>query len=221
MLFPSAASAQTDSDDIDAILGLEPAPQAPGPTAPANAVPTLGNTNAPETYVVRYGDTLWDLCARFLNNPWYWPKIWSYNGGLDNPHWIRPGTVLRFYPQSDEAPVVVVSVPEDGNVNPAGENGAGLDIDDNTFLDAPQARPGSTRGPVQDINMSDFELQTGEEPALGFEPLPLFEAAEGMTERLERIPDSNVTKRRVTVFVEDEIPLQAGTLKMLLAMQLS
>ena len=72
--FPSAASAQTDSDDIDAILGLEPAPQAPGPTAPANAVPTLGNTNAPETYVVRYGDTLWDLCARFLNNPWYWPK---------------------------------------------------------------------------------------------------------------------------------------------------
>ena len=107
----------------------------------------------------------------------------------------------------------MVSVPEDGNVNPAGENGAGLDIDNNTFLDAPQARPGSTRGPVQDINMSDFELQTGEEPALGFEPLPLFEAAEGMTERLERIPDSNVTKEELQFFVEDEIPLQAGTLK--------
>jgi hypothetical protein len=60
---------------------------------------------APESYTVQRGDTLWNLSQRFLNNPWYWPKIWSYNPQLDNPNWIRPGTVLRFYP--GEAPVEV------------------------------------------------------------------------------------------------------------------
>lgn len=61
-------------------------------------------TSAPETYTVRPGDTLWTLSQRFLNNPWYWPRIWSYNQELDNPNWIYPGRQIRFYPGS-EAPV--------------------------------------------------------------------------------------------------------------------
>lgn len=63
--------------------------------------------NAPEVYVVQPGDTLWDLSERFLNNPWYWPRIWSYNPNLTNPNWIQPGTRIRFYPGGAEAPVEV------------------------------------------------------------------------------------------------------------------
>lgn len=63
--------------------------------------------NAPETYTVKPGDTLWGLSQRFLNNAWYWPRIWSYNPQLDNPNWIYPGNVIRFYPGPDEAPVEV------------------------------------------------------------------------------------------------------------------
>lgn len=59
---------------------------------------------APESYVVQPGDTLWNLSQRFLNNPWYWPKIWSYNPDFDNPNWIRPGSQVRFY--GGTAPVV-------------------------------------------------------------------------------------------------------------------
>jgi hypothetical protein len=69
-----------------------------------------GAVPPPDTYTVRPGDTLWDLSGRFLNNPWYWPKIWSYNPEIANPHWIYPGNVLKFYPSAEEAPARVEPV---------------------------------------------------------------------------------------------------------------
>lgn len=62
---------------------------------------------APTEYTVQDGDTLWDLCKRFLNNPWYWPKIWSYNPEIENPHWIYPGNRVRFYPGAGALPAEV------------------------------------------------------------------------------------------------------------------
>ncbi|HEY7724218.1 MAG TPA: LysM peptidoglycan-binding domain-containing protein [Anaeromyxobacteraceae bacterium] len=74
--------------------------------------PSPGAVPPPDTYTVRPGDTLWDLSGRFLNNPWYWPKVWSYNPELTNPHWIYPGNLLRFFPATEEAPArVEVAVP--------------------------------------------------------------------------------------------------------------
>ncbi|MBI5490189.1 MAG: LysM peptidoglycan-binding domain-containing protein [Deltaproteobacteria bacterium] len=48
-----------------------------------------------ERYVVRPGDTLWDICSAQLANPWLWPEVWSLNQEITNPHWIYPGQVLR------------------------------------------------------------------------------------------------------------------------------
>src|SRR6267142_1923456 len=53
---------------------------------------------APDEYTIQKGDTLWDLSQKFLNNPWYWPKIWSLNPSIENPHWIYPGNKLRIVP---------------------------------------------------------------------------------------------------------------------------
>ena len=53
----------------------------------------------PELHVVRRGDTLWDICFLYFNDPWQWPKIWSYNAQITNPHWIYPGDLVRLLPR--------------------------------------------------------------------------------------------------------------------------
>ena len=52
---------------------------------------------APLTYTVEEGDTLYDICDQLIDNSDYWPKLWSLNPDIKNPHFIEAGTKLRFY----------------------------------------------------------------------------------------------------------------------------
>ncbi len=68
----------------------------------------------PEVYVVKKGDTLWDISELFLATPWLWPQLWQANPQVDNPHLIYPGdrlylTFIDGKPRLVKKPVVKLS----------------------------------------------------------------------------------------------------------------
>ena len=52
------------------------------------------NSDVPETYIVKKGDTLWGISGMYLKEPWLWPELWDVNPQIDNPHLIFPGDEL-------------------------------------------------------------------------------------------------------------------------------
>ena len=59
-------------------------------------------------YSVKRGDTLWDISAVFLKDPWFWPEIWQINPQVENPHLIYPGDVLSLaYGANGDARVMI------------------------------------------------------------------------------------------------------------------
>jgi nucleoid-associated protein YgaU len=66
-----------------------------GPSTSTVADAVVLAPNAPGTYVVKRGDTLWGISKVFLRDPWYWPEIWQVNPQIQNPHLIYPGDTLR------------------------------------------------------------------------------------------------------------------------------
>jgi hypothetical protein len=60
---------------------------------------TLHSGPTPDLHVVRKGDTLWDISSFYFSDPWQWPKVWSYNPQITNPHWIYPGDLVRLLPR--------------------------------------------------------------------------------------------------------------------------
>ena len=48
----------------------------------------------PETYIIKKGDTLWDITEEYFKDPFQWPDIWKNNDYIINPDLIYPGNKL-------------------------------------------------------------------------------------------------------------------------------
>ncbi|WP_257456441.1 LysM peptidoglycan-binding domain-containing protein [Archangium lipolyticum] len=112
VLVPPAVWAQNAEEQEpeagDETEGSEVVDEQQPPGRPGNVVIPPGQggrESAPgEVHTVERGDTLWDLSQKYLGSPWYWPKVWSYNPEIANPHWIYPGNNVRFFPAGEEVP---------------------------------------------------------------------------------------------------------------------
>lgn len=104
-----------------------------------------------ETYTVVKDDWLFKISKRLFGSGFYYPKIWSLNTFITNPHFIEPGMILSFTTGSgSQAPEVKLGTFTDdelnstpgtiGNQNPAdlanfGEDSRPSWIDDKSNLE--------------------------------------------------------------------------------------
>ncbi|MGD9252435.1 MAG: LysM peptidoglycan-binding domain-containing protein [Holophagae bacterium] len=59
------------------------------------------------------GDTLWDLAAHYLGDPFLWPQLWERNPYIRDSHWIYPGDPLIVDLAVEQAVPVEEEVPFD------------------------------------------------------------------------------------------------------------
>lgn len=137
---------------------------APAPAAEtgklAAPAPEGGET---QTYTIQKGDTLWDLSQKFLNNPWYWPKIWSLNPYIENPHWIYPGNKLKVLGGQGGAPAQVEAAAQPPGAEP-GAIPASAAVDPNAAPPegvaeaAPDAAADDPLSPVAPVDPSSISV---------------------------------------------------------------
>lgn len=89
------------------------------PTSPPTNLKLVGDhwtpwdppTPTADSYIIKKGDTLWDLSREWFDDPFLWPQIWDENRYILDSHWIYPGDPLTV----PGRPTVVTEAPTDAS----------------------------------------------------------------------------------------------------------
>jgi len=104
--------------------------------------PPTGFPEGSNVHRVVAGDTLWDLAATYLGDPYLWPQIWERNPYIKDSHWIYPGDPIAIDVAVQELPTEVEEVfPEETvtseYVDPGGFEEAPIDEGEPSPLGSP------------------------------------------------------------------------------------
>lgn len=121
---------EEDTEEMPQISSIGDYNEFSGAPSVPGSLRVMAEGEAPEEYVVEYGDTLFDVCSQLLGEGGYWPKLWSLNNYIKNPHFIWPGMRLRFYPGDEEDPPFIEIVQDDEVVPVVDEE----DVDINSLV---------------------------------------------------------------------------------------
>jgi len=135
--------------------------------------------NAPDSYTIQRGDTLWAISGLFLKSPWRWPELWGMNlQAIRNPHLIYPGQTLYLHRANGRA--TLSTVPP----------GASADSTGGTIRVSPRTRYEA----LSDTAIPPVNLQAIE--AFLTEPLIVDEATFAQAPRIVATPENRVLLTR-------------------------
>lgn len=121
---PVAVAPESRQGAVEAALAREAAGGAPRATEPARTAGPALRPDAPMSYTVQRGDTLWGISSMFLRDPWLWPEIWHVNPTVQNPHLIYPGDVLTLAYSADGSPQITLARGDAVRVQPLVRSGS-------------------------------------------------------------------------------------------------
>lgn len=135
------------------------------PTAEGEWLALLGSRKS-EVYGIEKKDTLWGISEVFFGDGNYWPKIWSFNNKIGNPHLIKEGNQIQFIMGDlNQAPAFSVSPVEKDS---GGESNASPESEE---IDAKVIQSLLESGAISDEDAKSLQ-STVSEP----EPTPTAEA---------------------------------------------
>lgn len=122
--------------------------------------------DAPDSYVIKSGDTLWAISKLFLRSPWRWPELWGMNlEEILNPHLIYPGQTLYLDKRDGRARLTGTAPGNEGSVAVAGSDSGSVAVSTGrdgasgieTVRLSPRIRSEEARSPLTTLQTRDIE----------------------------------------------------------------
>lgn len=110
---PSSSQSTTDINSTKSGFDLNKSTAGEGAIKGGKNGQYIGEgASVPQAHTVKRGDTLWGISGQYFKNPYQWPRLWSQNPQILNPHWIYPGDRLRLRVDDFGGPLRPRTVPE-------------------------------------------------------------------------------------------------------------
>lgn len=164
----------------------------------------------PRDYIVVKHDTLWDISANILKNPFKWPEIWKRNPQVTNPNLIHPGDILRLWPNGK---VELLGHKESQVIQTteSAKNTKATEATETTERQRPEDMPVVSLEPQEDkIVVLEPQAENGKAVANGAAPKPINKPVAASTAPAVKIFSAAALERRG--FVSEKTIKESGAI---------